>query len=79
MSYQFPPDLARLISNHMATGRYATEEELLCDALRSLAEEDQDLAAVREAITEMQAGDRGIPLDEAFEAVRRGGPSPESA
>jgi Arc/MetJ-type ribon-helix-helix transcriptional regulator len=54
----------------MASGRYASEAELLREALRALAEGEQDLAAIEEAITELQAGDQGVPLDEAFDAVR---------
>jgi hypothetical protein len=34
-------------------------------------DDDEDLTAVREAITEWRAGDPGLPLDEAFEQVRR--------
>jgi hypothetical protein len=55
----------------MASGRYATEDELLKEALLSLTEQEEDLLAVREALAEFAAGDEGMPLDEAFEVVRR--------
>lgn len=71
MSYPFPPDVQQLLSQRMATGRYATEDDALREALLALSEEDQDLAAVREAIAEMEAGDTGTPLDEAVDAIRR--------
>ena len=32
---------------------------------------DEDLTAIREAIAEWRAGDPGMPLDDAFEQVRR--------
>ena len=36
----------------------------------ALAEEDQDLDAVRESLAEWHAGDLGIPLSDAFDKVR---------
>ncbi|MEX0704072.1 MAG: hypothetical protein WD069_18370 [Planctomycetales bacterium] len=36
-----------------------------------LVEQDEDLAAVREAVAEMEGGDQGIPFGEAFEELRR--------
>ena len=71
MLYPFPPDLKELIAARLATGNYSTEDELLRDALRALDEEDEDLAAVNDAIAEWRAGDRGTPLAEAFDEVRR--------
>jgi putative addiction module CopG family antidote len=70
MSYPFPPDLVELVAERMSTGAYGSEDDLLRDALRALSEEEEDLLAVREAITEMEAGDPGIPLAEAFQAIR---------
>jgi len=70
MPYQFPPDLEQLVRQQMALGNYATEDELLRDALESLATEASDLDAIREALSELDAGDEGIPLDEAFEHFR---------
>jgi putative addiction module CopG family antidote len=71
MSYPFPPDLERIVGQRMASGKYASEDELLRDALRALGEEEQDLIAVRDAFAEWQAGDAGIPLDAAFAGVRQ--------
>ena len=73
MHYSFPPDLQRLIAAHLASGRYTTEDEVLRDALRALADEDEDLVAVREAVTEWRTGDPGLPLADAFDQVRRTG------
>ena len=70
MAYRFPPDLRSLVSEQMASGKYASEDELLRRALRALAEEEQDLDAVRESLAEWHAGDLGIPLSDAFDEVR---------
>ena len=69
MGYHFPANVAALVRERMATGRYSSEEELLCAALESLAEQEEDLDAVRSAIAEMQAGDPGLSLEAAFEEV----------
>lgn len=71
MSYPFPPDLQQRIAAHLSSGRYQTEDDVLREALRALAEEEEDLAAVREAVAEWRSGDPGEPLDEAFAKVRR--------
>ena len=46
MTYAFPPDLRELVGEQMASGKYASEDELLRHALRALSEEEEDLAAV---------------------------------
>ena len=69
MAYQFPPDVDKLVRERMATGNYASEDELLRNALLALSEEEEDLAAVREAVAELKGGDEGVPLDEAFDAA----------
>ncbi|MCY2995339.1 MAG: type II toxin-antitoxin system ParD family antitoxin [Planctomycetota bacterium] len=70
MTYQFPSDVQQLVSERMASGKYTSEDEVLRDALQSLAEEEQDLEAVHEAVAEWRAGDAGLPLDEAFDSIR---------
>ena len=71
MPYQFPPEVEQLFRERMASGRYSTEDELLREALYALAEQEDDLAAVREAVAELEAGDPGVSLNEAFDDVRR--------
>jgi putative addiction module CopG family antidote len=71
MAFPFPPDLEPFVRERMASGKYASEDELLRYAFHALAEEEEDLAAVRDAVAEWQAGDPGIPLDDAFGNVRR--------
>jgi len=71
MPYQFPPDVDELVRGRMASGNYATEDELLKEALLALTEQEGDLLAVREALAEFEAGDAGVSLDEAFGGVRQ--------
>jgi Arc/MetJ-type ribon-helix-helix transcriptional regulator len=63
MSYQFPPDLDREIQDRLATGQYASEEEVLRKALRALKWWDQEVAAIQEGVEDMEAG-RVKPLRE---------------
>ena len=70
MPYQFPLDLQDLVGEQMQLGEYSSEDDVLRDALRALAEEREDLAAIREAITEWRAGDDGLEVSEAFAQVR---------
>jgi len=41
------------------------------EPFRPLAQEDEEVQAVREAIDDWRAGDEGVPLDEAFACIRR--------
>jgi putative addiction module CopG family antidote len=70
MQYPFPADLQAMVGERMKAGAYVSEDELLRDALRALAEEEEDLRAVQDALDEWRAGDHGMPLDAAFAAVR---------
>ena len=70
MPYPFPADVRRLVDLQLASGAYRSEDELLREALRSLSGEDDDLAALEEAIAELDS-DPGQPLVEAFADVRR--------
>jgi putative addiction module CopG family antidote len=71
MAFPFPPDLQDFVRERLASGRYASEEELLRDAFQALAEDEEDLDAVREALEEWQAGDPGVPLDDAVATIRK--------
>ncbi|MCA9214861.1 MAG: hypothetical protein KDB27_17440 [Planctomycetales bacterium] len=70
MAYQFPPNIDRLVKEQMASGEYESEDDLLADALRALATRNADLAAVHEAIRDMEAGDVGRPLTEVADEIR---------
>jgi Arc/MetJ-type ribon-helix-helix transcriptional regulator len=80
MAYQFPPDVDRLVKEQMAARGYASEDDLLRDALDALAqfaysreeaEEEyrQTVAAVKEGVADMEAG-RIRPLREVHDEAR---------
>lgn len=71
MPASIPPDVQRAIDARLATGRYATPDDVLRDAFRALDSEDDDVSAIQEAVDAWQRGDEGLPLDEAFDQVRR--------
>jgi Arc/MetJ-type ribon-helix-helix transcriptional regulator len=71
MGYPFPPDVKQLVDTRMASGKYATEDDVLRDALDALSAESHELDAIQAAIAEWRAGDPGVPLAEAFDTVRR--------
>jgi Arc/MetJ-type ribon-helix-helix transcriptional regulator len=54
----------------VASGKNTSEVELLRSALRALAEHEHDLNAIRESLADWRAGDPGLPLDDAFAAIR---------
>jgi putative addiction module CopG family antidote len=70
MAYPLPPDVEQMVRQRMASGKYASEGDLFREALQALSEEEQHLAAIQEAIAELHAGDPGVPLGEAFDALR---------
>lgn len=81
MTYQFPADVERLIREHMATGIYRSEDDVLRDALKTLGEfvhSDEDVAeeyrqtvdAVREGIADVNAS-RLQPLRAILDDVGR--------
>jgi len=74
MNHTLPPDVQRLIAAQLASGRYASEEEVLRDALLVLRDVDEEAGKVQAAIDEWKNGDQGIPLDEAFAWAYRRAP-----
>jgi len=71
MAHQYSPAVEQLIRDKMASGRYASEEELLVEALQSLAESDEELRAVEKGLASLDRGDEGVPLEEAFDNLRQ--------
>ena len=68
MSYQFPPDLERMIHDRMVGGRYQSEDELLVDAMHALADVEQRQEQLRAEIQGRIAhagGPLSRPLDRA--------------
>lgn len=69
--YKFPPAVSQLIQKQLASGQFATEDEVLLAALQTLETESEDWLGVREALDSLEAGDRGMSLQEAFDEVRK--------
>ncbi|QDU60554.1 hypothetical protein Pan216_13970 [Planctomycetes bacterium Pan216] len=72
MSYQFPDALQRIVSSRMKTGKYRDEDELLLDAFRALSDEEEDIAAINEAIGDWSADKPGSSRGSVFEAMIEG-------
>lgn len=68
MPDRFSPEVEKLIKQHMATGLYQSERELLLAALHALAQ--RRAAALTEAIHDMEAGDTGRPLTQVAKEIR---------
>ena len=71
MAYQVPADLEERVQAHMATGRYASEDEVLRDALDTLDTLEAESQGVQAAIDAVKMGDAPLPLHAAFEALRK--------
>jgi len=56
MGYRFPADVEKLIQKRMEEGRYASEDDVLRDALQALARQSADLAAIEAGVDDMEAG-----------------------
>ena len=69
MAYQFPPDVQQLIRDGMALGNYATEDDVLREALHVLIQRNEDLAEIRAGVADMNAG-RFRPIHEVDAEIR---------
>ncbi|MGD9720400.1 MAG: type II toxin-antitoxin system ParD family antitoxin [Pirellulales bacterium] len=76
MSYAFPSDVQQLIHQQMSRGHYRSEDDLLRDALRALAQQQSAVEpdpiaveGIRRGLADVEAG-RGRPLVE-FDAEFR--------
>lgn len=63
MAYQFPPDVEELVRKQMQSGDFATEDDLLREALRVLDHVREDLAAIEAGIADADAG-RVRPIED---------------
>ena len=63
MAYPFPPELGRLVQEGLAAGRYASEDDLLLEAMLALRDRDEAVAGVQQGLADLEAG-RVHPLDE---------------
>ena len=71
---QLPPDLDQQVKHYLSSGQYQTEEDVLRDALRALADEQ----AVRQGMEDLAAG-RGRPLEAVDADIRKKHNIPQDA
>ncbi|MEX2306397.1 MAG: hypothetical protein WD738_02325 [Pirellulales bacterium] len=70
MSYAFPPEIRELINQNMATGMYASEEDVLQAALHALSDYHATIADIRQGMIDYEQG-RGEALSQAMADIRR--------
>jgi Arc/MetJ-type ribon-helix-helix transcriptional regulator len=56
MSYPFPATIRALLDERMGSGHYASEDEVLLQALQSLKEYDEAVADIQEGLDDEAAG-----------------------
>jgi predicted transcriptional regulator len=69
-SYPFPPDVRQMVHHAMAAGGFQSEDEVLRDALAKWQVRDDDLAAIRRGIADLEAG-RMMPFEDAVREFDR--------
>jgi Arc/MetJ-type ribon-helix-helix transcriptional regulator len=69
MSDHLPSDVTQTIAALLASGKYVSQDEILRDALAALRQRDEDVAAIRAGIADMEAG-RCRPFAECDDAFR---------
>jgi Arc/MetJ-type ribon-helix-helix transcriptional regulator len=61
MSYCFPPELQQIVRQELSTGNYASEDELLLEAVRLLHQREEDLrefkAGIQGRLDRLERGD----------------------
>jgi putative addiction module CopG family antidote len=75
MTLNLPEDLERYVQAKVQSGRIASHDEAITEAVRLLrqhedAEEARVLAGIQQGLDDMKAG-RGRPADEVFAEIRR--------
>lgn len=70
MSYAFPPEIKSLVDQNMATGMYASEDQVLQAALHVLSDYHATVADVRQGMNDYEQG-RGEPLSQAMSDIHQ--------
>ena len=78
MSVDLTPEDWNEIQRQLASGSYASPDEVLRDALAALRSRDEEVVAIQEAIDEMEAG-RGRPFHEFDREFRQRNGLPTSS
>jgi Arc/MetJ-type ribon-helix-helix transcriptional regulator len=70
MHLQIPAELATFVAQKVASGRFASEQEVVLTALEKLRDDRREaIAGIREGLEQFQSG-QGIPLDIAMQRLR---------
>ena len=70
MQIELPAELTPFVEQEFATGRYASREEVVVQALRWLQEQRQEaVLGIEQGLDDMAAG-RAQPISEAFADIR---------
>lgn len=70
MPYNLPPDVQEQISQHIATGHYSSEDDVLRAALRALALRHEELVAIQAGFDDAEAGHLS-PFEDVDADMRR--------
>ena len=71
MHIELPAELEPFVEQEFATGRYATREEVVVQALRWLREEREEaVLGIKQGLDDAAAG-RTQPLGQAFAGIRK--------
>lgn len=70
MGLHFSDEIEKLIQDHMATGRYGSEEDLLLQAFQALDEDEIEISAIEEGLASIDRGDAGVSITDAFQRLR---------
>jgi Arc/MetJ-type ribon-helix-helix transcriptional regulator len=78
MHIELPPELEPFVEQEFSTGRYATREEVVIQALCWLRNERQEaVSGIKQGLDDVAAG-RMQPLREAFADIRKEHGIPET-
>ncbi len=66
---EIPEAVERIVREKVASGEYASEADVLLEAIRSLQAQDEEVAAIEEGIADVRAG-RAQPFEEAQAELR---------
>ena len=70
MTLQLPPDIELLVNTQLATGQYATANDVLRDAMHSLVERQAVADDLQASLADIEAG-RISPFEEVVADIRQ--------
>ncbi len=70
MPYELPFDVYQEIKQRVASGQYASEDEVLRAAICALQSRDEEIASIQAGINDMEAG-HIRPFEEVDAEIRR--------